>query len=79
MTANEFIDSWVAQNPEECRRLARVAIQSYFLDENLDTSDPLINIEKQPDLKDVDRVIVRAIIGTSFLKEAESFVSHLPD
>lgn len=78
MTPNEFIDNWVAQNPEECGWLARAAIQSYFLDENADTTEPFINIEKKPDLRDVDRVIVGAINRTSFLKQAESFVSHFP-
>jgi hypothetical protein len=72
MTANEFIENWLACNPEDCQRLARAAIQIYCLDRDWESSEPFINLEKRPDLKDVDRAITNAINETSFIQEAEN-------
>jgi hypothetical protein len=71
MTANQFIEDWMTRNPDDCARLARAALRAYCLDRDMDTSKAFINLEKQPDLQDVDRVIINAIRKTTFMKEAE--------
>ena len=70
MTANQFIEDWMARHPEECALLARATLRAYCLDRDMDTSKRFINLGKSPDLRDVDRAIVGAIRKTSFMREA---------
>ena len=44
---------------------------AYCVDRDMDTSKMFINLEKHPDLRDVDRTIVNAIRKSSFKREVE--------
>lgn len=71
MTAHQFIEDWMIRHPEDCAQIAQAALRAYCVDSDMDTSKMFINLEKHPDLRDVDRLIVNAISNSSFKREVE--------
>jgi len=72
MTAKQFINDWIHENPESCAGLAYAVLLAYCLDRDGETSEEFINVKKRPDSRDVDRTIVDAIRKTTFSSDVNN-------
>lgn len=75
MTAHQFVEGWIKRNPTDCAAIVRAVLRAYCVDRDMNNPGLFINLEKKPDLADIDGAIVGAIRRTSFVKEAEKVES----
>jgi hypothetical protein len=74
MKTEEFIKSWIQENPMQAVTITHAAIVSCCVDHDDDTGETCFNFELVPDLKDLGDRIAAAIRATSFSKDATTTV-----